>query len=213
MERQEHHGLEWQPCRRRPGVIAAEALACASSKIERAAEIVGVRSGCVIDHRVGALLHELRIGPSRALAAGVLGQIDLVRAFPERLRRVWRVEVDLGHLPVALVLVREVVERVVEPVLDRQLARICRVGGDMRVDARLATVIPGSELPLVAAAGIERIAREIDVVADAVTPQIAAVGARVTTSPRESRRTTCGLPRMMFTLVGRYASPGPHGLR
>ena len=178
------------------------------------AEIVRMRSRGGVEHRVSALPFELGIGPWRPLAAGVLGHVDLVGTLQKRLYRVWRVEVDLGHLPVALVQVGEVVKRVVEPVLDRQPARVRRVGRDVRVHARLATVIPGSEPLLIAAARIERIAREVDVIATLrARHRSLAVGPRVTTFRLESRSSTSFRPRMTSTLVGRYASPGPHGLR
>ena len=77
-----------------------------------------------------------------------------------------------AYLPVALVLVGEVVERVVEPVLDRELAGVRRVGGEVGVDARLPAVVPGPEPPRVAAAGLERIAWEIDVVARGECPKV-----------------------------------------
>jgi hypothetical protein len=71
------------------------------------------------------------------------------------------------------VLVGEVVERVVEPVLDRKLAGVRWIGGDVRVDTRRAAVVPVPELPLIAAAGIEGIAWKIEVVARAEAPQVA----------------------------------------
>ena len=104
------------------------------AQMERAVEVVCVRARGDVEHGVGALPVELGVGPIRPLAARVLGQVDLVRALQKSLRRPARVEVDLGHLPVALVLVG-VVERVVEPVLDRELAGVRRVGGEVGVDA------------------------------------------------------------------------------
>jgi len=126
-------------------------------------EIVGVRTGGVVDDRVGAVLLELGVGPHRPLPARVLGHVELVRAHSERRGRCRGCEVHLRHLPVALVLVGEIVERVVESVSDRELARMQRIAGHVRVDRRRPTVIPASKLPLVPTARIERIARRVEV--------------------------------------------------
>src|ERR1700733_3307428 len=116
---------------------------------------------------------QLGIGPGRLLAAGVLGEVDLIGTGSECLPRIQCPEVDLGHLPVALVQVREVVEGGVEPVLDREPAGVRGIGGQMCVDARWPAVVPASELPLVVAAGTDRVARKVEVVARPETPQVA----------------------------------------
>jgi hypothetical protein len=64
---------------------------------------------------------QLVVAPPRALGALVLAVADLRRLRLEGLRRRARREVELDHLPVAFVLVVEVVEDVEEPVLERQL--------------------------------------------------------------------------------------------
>ena len=66
----------------------------------------------------------------------MLAVADGDRLAAERLARVGRVEDELDHLPVALVRVVPVVEDVEEPVLERELARIAGIGGDVGVDGR-----------------------------------------------------------------------------
>ena len=148
----QEHGLEFQPPCGVTSVVATKSLAPASSEVQRSAKVVGVRARRVVDDRVRALLLELGVGPRRPLPAGVLRKVNLVRARSKRRRDVRRREVDLGHLPIALVLVGEVVERVVEPVLHRELAGVRRIGGHVRVDARRPAVVPFPELPLIATA-------------------------------------------------------------
>ena len=69
---------------------------------------------------------ELVVAPVRPLGALVLAVADDRRPPLERLLGVGRVEDELDHLPVALVRVVPVVEDVVEPVLERELARAGR---------------------------------------------------------------------------------------
>ena len=145
----QEHGSKAQPLRGLARVVAPEAFARTPAQIERAVEVVRVRARGVVDDGVRALPLELGVGPIRPLAARVLGQVDLVRALPERFRRTRRVEVDLGHLQVTFVLVGEVVERVIEPVLDRQPAGKRRIGGEVGVDACGSAVVPLAELALV----------------------------------------------------------------
>jgi hypothetical protein len=102
----------------------------------------------------------------------VLREIHLVRALLQRLLGRGCLEVDLGHLPVALVLVREVVEGVEEPVLNRELVPMGRVRGHVRVDGRLGAGAPALEVLLIDAAGFERVARLVDVVALAKPEQV-----------------------------------------
>ena len=106
----QQNGLGFQsPCGV-ASVVTTEPLARASSEEQSAAEVVGVRPGRVIDDRVRRRLLQLGVSPPRSLPARVLGQVDLVRAHPQRLGHTRRREVDLCHLPVTLVLVGEVVE-------------------------------------------------------------------------------------------------------
>src|SRR5690349_11649624 len=157
-------------------VVAAESLARASAEVEGAVEVVGVRAGCVVDDRMRALLVELRVGPRRSLTARVLREIHLVWARSKRLRCARGGEVHLGHLPVALVLVSEVVEGVVEPVLDRELVRMQRISCQVGVDARPSGAVPAPELPLVVAPGAEWVAGEVEVVPRRSFPQVARAG-------------------------------------
>ena len=79
-----------------------------------------------------------------------------------------RLEVELHHLPVALVRVVEVVERVEEPVLQRHRSRSLGLSDDVRVHDGLASLDQASVPALVVAAGIEWVAREVEVVLVAV---------------------------------------------
>jgi hypothetical protein len=79
---------------------------------------------------------ELVVAPVCALGALVLAVAHLDRRSPERPGGRRGIEIELDHLPVALVQVVPVVEDVEHPVLERQLPRIARVGGDVRVDGR-----------------------------------------------------------------------------
>src|SRR5690348_5076885 len=78
--------------------------------------------------------------------------------------RIGRVEVELDHLPVALVRVVEVVEGVEEPELERDLPRIDGIGGDVRVDGRLRSRRDPAVPLLVTAPRIERVAGKVEVV-------------------------------------------------
>jgi hypothetical protein len=69
----------------------------------------------------------------RALGPFVLAVPDQRGLLSERLLRGRCVEVELEHLPVALVLVVEVVEDVEEPVLKRELTAVGGIGYDPRV--------------------------------------------------------------------------------
>jgi hypothetical protein len=71
----------------------------------------------------------------------VLAVADEPGYLPERLRRCCRIEVELDHLPVALVLVVEVVEGIEDPVLQRELVRVRRIGDDTRVDRRRVPLV------------------------------------------------------------------------
>ena len=86
----------------------------------------------------------------------------------ERRTCIGRVEQELDHLPVALVRVVEVVEGIEEPVLERQLSGEAVLADDVRVHDRLAASSQALRPAVVVAAGIERIAREVEVVLEAL---------------------------------------------
>ena len=96
---------------------------------------------------------------------------DQHRLLIESLACVVRVEDELDHLPVALVRVVEVVECVEEPVLESELSGSPRFRGDVRVDGRLGALGKATRPELVVAAGVERVAREVEVILEAV-PEI-----------------------------------------
>ena len=150
--------------RRRPRVVAADAFRARRSEVEGAAVEVRVRAGRRIDDRVVADAIELRIVPGGALGALVLAVAGLGRLLLQRLGRGGRVEVELDHLPVAFVRVVPVVEDVVEPVLQRELAGPRGLGRDVRVDGRLRALRDAVRPVLVVAAGVERVAGEVEVV-------------------------------------------------
>ena len=79
---------------------------------------------------------ELVISPVRLLGALVLAVADDRRLPAEGLLRIGRVEDELDHFPVAFVRVIPVVEDVVEPVLERELARPARLSRHVRVHGR-----------------------------------------------------------------------------
>jgi hypothetical protein len=87
--------------------------------------------------------HQLQLGviPGRPLGSLVLAVADLGRRLVQRLGGVGGLEVELDHLPVALVQVVPVVEDVEHPVLERELSRVARVGGDVRVDGRRLALV------------------------------------------------------------------------
>ncbi|HEY6604987.1 MAG TPA: hypothetical protein VIZ44_01460 [Gaiellaceae bacterium] len=84
---------------------------------------------------------ELRVAPICALGSLVLAEADHRRLFPQRFRRAVRVEVELDHLPVAFVLVVEVVEEVEEPVLECELSGVRRVRDDARIRMRPVSLV------------------------------------------------------------------------
>ena len=147
---------------------------------------------------------ELLVPPGRALGALVRAVADLDRLLRQRLGRVGGVEDELGHLPVALVGVVEVVEGVEEPVLERELARVAGIGRDVGVHRRLRALRQAPRPELVVAAGVERVAREVEVVLVAVVeigrrgPDLDEVGAvprargARRSAPRRARRRRSG---------------------
>jgi hypothetical protein len=124
-----------------------------------------VRSGGDVDDRVRPV-HELEllVVPGRALGALVLAVPHLPRLALQSRRGCPCVEDELDQLPVALVLVVEVVERVEEPVLERELPRMAGVVRGMGVRRRLRRACEPVAPPLVVAPRIERSAGEVEVV-------------------------------------------------
>jgi hypothetical protein len=118
-----------------------------------------------VDDRVRPDALELRVVPRGPFRALVLAVADLERRPVQRLLHRRRGENELDHLPVALVQVVPVVEDVEEPVLEREPARVRGIARHMRVGGEPPF---GAEVPLpvqVVAAGLERVAREVEVVA------------------------------------------------
>ena len=156
---------------------------------------VGVRAVGRVDDRVRPV-HALELGvvPRRSLAALVLAVADLARAHLERLGGRRRGEVDLDHLPVALVEVVPVVVDVEHPVLERDLPRVAGVGHDVRVHRRLVTLVDVPRPVQVVAARVERVAREVEVILVEPGPEVAGarpdlheVGARPRPAQRDRR--------------------------
>ena len=152
------------------GVVAAHARLRRAAEVERGVVLVRVASGGGVDDGVRSVDElELVVAPVGALRALVGAVADLRRLRAQRLGGVVRVEVELDHLPVAFVLVVEVVEDVEEPVLERELARVRGVGRDVCVDRGRAAARGEVVLPaLVVAARAERAARVVEVVLEAV---------------------------------------------
>ena len=110
----------------------------------------------------------------RALGALVLAVADECRLPGECPRGDRRVEVELDHLPVALVLVVEVVEDVEEPVLQRELAPVSRVGRDPRIGHGSAASVQPVRPLVIRAAGCEGVAGKVEVVAPEPAAEIGA---------------------------------------
>ena len=184
------HGLRLEV--RVSRVVAAHALRSRRAQVERGAIEVRVRAGGRVDHGVGAAhLLELGIRPAGALSALVLAVAHLVGHRAERSGGVGRVEVELDHLPVALVEVVPVVEHVEHPVLERDVARVAGVGGHVRVHHRR---VPGVDAPRpvhVPAAGVQGVSGEVQVV---LVEPVREVGGRrpgldqIASAPRPAQR-------------------------
>ena len=152
--------------RRAGRVVAADALRGAAAEVQRGREVVRVRAQRCVDDRVRAAHeHKLRVAPPSALGAFVLAVADDRRLPGEGLRGRRGVEVELDHLPVAFVLVVEVVEDVEEPVLQRELSAVIRVVGDPRVRHGTVAVVQPVRPFVVRAAGRERVPGEVEVIA------------------------------------------------
>jgi hypothetical protein len=102
--------------------------------------------------------------PVGALGALVLAVADHRRLGRERVARIARVEDELDHLPVALVQVVPVVVGVEQPVLQRKLPRVLRIGRDVRVHRGLVSLHDATRPALVVAARVERVAGKVEVV-------------------------------------------------
>ena len=119
------------------------------------------------------------------------------------------VEDELDHLPVALVRVVEVVERVEEPVLERELPGDRLFADDVRVDDGLAALRQALSPAVVVAAGSERVAREVEVVLEARHEVVRADGAISTRSVtfQGPRSATVSSPSRRSMSVGTNGSP------
>jgi hypothetical protein len=107
---------------------------------------------------------ELVLAPVGGFGALVRAVPDLDGLLGDRLTRVVGVEVELDHLPVALVQVVELVERIEDPVLERELPRIAGVARNVRVHRGGSAGSEPARPALVAAAWIERVAGKVEVV-------------------------------------------------
>ena len=150
---------------RAAGVVAADALLAGAANVEGGIEEVRVRACGRVDDGPAAVDElELLVAPVRHLGALVLAVPDGDGILAERLLRIGGVEEDLDHLPVAFVQVVPVVVGVEEPVLQRQLPGVRGVGGDVRVHSRLVALAQASVPALVAAARVERVPGEVQVI-------------------------------------------------
>ena len=154
-------------------VVAADALICRPPDEEGRVEEVGMGTvGDVDDGMRAADDVQLLVAPVGTLCALVLRIADRRRLPHQRLSRTRRVEVELDHLPVALVRVPEVVEDVEEPVLQREPTGIPGLGGDVRVHRRLRARRDLALPQLVAAAGAKRIPGKVEVVVEEAATQL-----------------------------------------
>ena len=161
----DRHDLRLELDVRPASVVAADALLGRAAEVERIVEEVRMRAGGRVDDGP-APVHELElvVAPVGALGALVLAVAGCDRLLRQRRGRVGCVEEELDVLPVALVEVVPVVVDVEEPVLERQPPRVRGVGGDVGVDDRLGVVGDPVRPALVCAAGVERVAGEVEVV-------------------------------------------------
>src|SRR5262249_36562861 len=118
-------------------VVASNSLRSASAEMEVRSEVVGVRAERGIDDGMSSADdRQLGVSPASAFGSVVLAEADQDRLRRQRLSRCGGVEVELDHLPVAFVLVVEVVEDVEEPVLKRERVGILRLLDDAGVRGR-----------------------------------------------------------------------------
>ena len=149
-------------------VVAAHPRLGGAAEPQGVAVLVRVGAGSRIHDRPVAHELELLVVPGGALGSLVRAVPHLDRLRLERRTCVGRVEQELDHLPVALVCVVEVVEGIEEPVLERQLPGKAVLADDVRVHDRFAASSQALRPAVVVAAGIERIAREVEVVLEAL---------------------------------------------
>ena len=154
---------------RAAGVVAPDARVGRAAEVQRRRELVRVRAGRRVRDRMRPVDDlELLVAPRGALGALVRAVADLDRLLAERLGRVGRVEDELDHLPVALVRVVEVVEDVEDQYCSASFPGLPASVRDVRVDGgRVPHRQPLRPL-LVEAARVERVAREVEVVLEAV---------------------------------------------
>ena len=146
-------------------VVAADTCFRRAAEVQSLRELVRVRAGRRIHDRMGASDDlELVVTPLRAFRAFVRAVTDRLRLLVERPARIASREDELDHLPVALVQVVEDVERIEEPVLQCELLRVARVSRDVRVHGGSAPRRESARPAFVVAAGIKRVAREVEVV-------------------------------------------------
>ena len=150
-------------------VVAADTSLGGAPEPERSRVLVRVRAGGGVDDG-SRPVHDLELVvlPFRARGPLVRAVADLHRIATERLGGIVRVEDELDHLPVAFVRVVEVVEGVEEPVLERDLARALGFRHDVGVHDRLASRRESFRPVRVVAARVERVAREVEVVLEAI---------------------------------------------
>ena len=151
-------------------VVAADSGLRGAPEVERFLELVRVRAVRGIDDGVRTVDDlELVVAPTRALGALVRAVADGEPVvFVQRVRSIGGLEVELDHLPVALVEVVELVVDVEEPVLQRQLPGMARIGRHVRVDRGRASFGQAPIPELVVAAWVERASRVVQVVLVAV---------------------------------------------
>ena len=150
-------------------VVAADSGLRGAPEVERFLELVRVRAVRRIDDGVRTVDDlELVVAPTRALGTLVRAVADTNRQLRQCLAGIGGVEVELDHLPVALVEVVELVVDVEEPVLQRQLPGMARVGDHVRIDRGRASLGQAAVPELVVAPGVERVSRVVEVVLVAV---------------------------------------------
>jgi len=116
-------------------LVAAEARSIFSPcQPDRALVVIGVGSFPWKGQQVSIFPLHVVVIPLRILAAAMLRVGEHGGLVSQRLFRRAGVKRQLNHLPIRLMAVVEIVERVIEPVLLRQLSGTIRFRRDMRVD-------------------------------------------------------------------------------
>ncbi len=197
---------------RAAGVIAAEPLLAGRAEVEGVVVVVGVRAGGRVHDWMSAVDDlELRVVPLGDLEPFVLAVADLDGCLVERLRGIRSREDELDHLPVALVLVGEVVERVEEPVLHGDPVIPTSLGRDVGVGRRRGARADGAGPLLVVTARLEWVAGEVQVVAVETRAEI--LGRRagldhVVFCPRPAQ-CHAGVTQNELDVAGLIGLPGP----